>query len=604
MTLSVICPDELAAFYESGVIDDAGIHLARTLCTRSTPTVDDHRIWLAIALAVRAVESGSICLPIDQARFVSAGSVDCDEPSLPWPDPDEWLNLLRTCSLVGDGPHAPANCRPLRVVDRSLYLERQWILEETVRRRLTDRVACCPPDVDTDAISDAIDQVFGAGTSLDVMQRQAVATSLSCWTSVIAGGPGTGKTTTIGRLLSVVDRVSSAPVTVMLAAFTGKASARMQQSLDAYLSTHGVHFEHVMVQPASTLHSLLKIRYQRPGYNRENPLPAQIVIVDEMSMVSQQMMADLLDALAANTRLIMVGDPDQLLSVDVGNVLDDVIAAHLPTSTGCSKSAVTTLTHNYRSASTITQLAKAVNDADTQRVLEICTDPDSGIQFIETEDGAGVMSDLSLDDPFIDQLRHDVIAQGHTLVDLAQDLDPTRIREILCTLDRHRVLCAHRQGLYGVSTWTRAIDQALRQQIPGYGNGLWYLGRPIIVTKNTRQYGISNGDTGVVVNYEGCVRALINSGSSAQLLDPWVVADATTMHALTIHKSQGSEYDTVTVVLPDASSRLLSRQLLYTAITRARTTVRLIGTRECLVNAVLTASRRATGLAERLRFDR
>jgi exodeoxyribonuclease V alpha subunit len=195
-------------------------------------------------------------------------------------------------------------------------------------------------------------------------------------------------------------------------------------------------------------------------------------------------------------------------------------------------------------------------------------------------------------------LTADVVTQGRAMVSAARAGDAV---QALSAMDAHRVLCAHRQGRYGVGGWSRAAEAELRRAILGYGReGEWYLGRPVLITRNAPDLQISNGDTGVVVRIDGQIQVALSSGDNPRLRSPWLLDSSETMHAMTVHKSQGSEYDAVTVVLPSAESPLLTRELFYTAVTRARQRVRIVGTAEAIRQAVTTAARRATGLGGRV----
>lgn len=596
----------LGDFARAGAIGWSGVHLARTL---GWLTQDDRpEVLLAAALCLRAQEAGSVCVPLDEVVqnlfALEPDGTDAEEPvgvptELPWPDVDDWLAMLSDSPLVAVGDEPAANRRPLRLVGRELYLERNWQAEELVRTELQNRLASCPPQLHQSSLAAAVDRafaVFGPG-SASARQRDAVRTSASSWTSVIAGGPGTGKTTTIAQLLRVLDDLADRRFDVALAAFTGKAAARMQQSLDASLAASGQSgqpWRRLQVPPASTLHALLGARpHGEFRHTADNPLPHDLLIVDEMSMVSLGLMCALLKALRPGTRLVMVGDPHQLSSVDAGAVLADIVTAGLPVSSSDTRSAITVLEQSHRFSGPIQQFANAVRDAEADRALNLLAEEPPGLEWLPVDADPNLLIELT-------DLARDVVEQGTVMHRAALD---GRARDALAALDSHRLLCAHRRGRYGVGGWSRAVEQLLTRQIPGYTrDGEWYPGRPVLVTRNAPELQIANGDTGVAVRVGDGTEVALSAGDGPRMRSPWLLDSVETMHALTVHKSQGSEYDTVSLVLPSVDSPLLTRELLYTAVTRARSRVRIVATPEAIAQAINTPARRATGLGERLRL--
>lgn len=593
----------LAEFAAAGLINWAGVHLAQTLGRRGGE--DRPEVLLAIALALRAQQDGSVCLPMNAelaTRLVP--DLDADEPptptdtddELPWPELDDWLSQVASSPLTTRGADGAANQRPLRLVGDLLYLERNWQQEETVRRGLLDRLTQPAPAVQPEALAAALDRAFaGRDAALSADQRAAVETAVGSWTSVIAGGPGTGKTTTIVQLLRVLDDLATVPVHVALASFTGKAATRMQESVDAQRAAAGAtqSWQRLRMAPAGTLHKLLGSRPGRAfSRNAGNPLPHDLVIIDEMSMVSADLMAALMAALRPGTRLVLVGDPDQLSSVDAGAVLADIVSAGLPRSASEREtSAVTELRHSHRFDATIGSLAQAIRRGDSNAALELIDQADGRISFVEMDPEPRLLTEVP-------GLAGDLTAQGQQMVKaaLAGAASPA-----LQALESHRLLCAHRHGRYGVAAWSRAIEQLLRREVTEFPrDGQWYPGRPIMVTRNAAEIDVSNGDTGVAISVDGRVQVAIGTPGAPRLRSPWLLDDVDSMYALTVHKSQGSEYDAVTLILPGPESHLLSRELLYTAVTRTRDRLRIVGTREAVARAIETPARRATGLAERL----
>ncbi|WP_296377898.1 MULTISPECIES: exodeoxyribonuclease V subunit alpha [unclassified Pseudonocardia] len=579
----------LHAFNAAGVLSSSDVHVATRLGRLGGEPSEV--VLLAAALAVRAVRLGSVCVDLAAVSHtvLGEGDVVVDVSALPWPEPTAWLAACTAGPLVADGADAPAG-RPLRLVDGLLYLERYWGEEEQVRRSLQERAAAAPPDVDLPALRASLARHFPDEHS--TRQRLAAAVGTLRRVTVLAGGPGTGKTTTVARLLAVIAEQPGPPPRIALAAPTGKAAARLQEAVAGELATPGVSGD-LRVPEASTLHRLLG---WRPGgryrYDHTQRLPFDVVVVDETSMVSLTMMARLLDAVRPTSRLVLVGDPDQLASVEAGAVLGDLARAPgrpepaLNTAlTGLGLpsdvvNGVVTLDHVWRFGGAIAAFAKAVQAGDADTALTLL------------RSGA---DDLALDDPAdLAPVRHDVVEAGHTLTRAARE---GRTDDALAALERHRVLCAHRRGPWGVARWTGESERWLAT---APAEGPWYAGRPVLVTANDYDTGLFNGDTGVVVERPEGLRVAFARGGPPTLYPPSRLSEVATVHAMTVHRGQGSQFRRVTVVLPPAESPLLTRELLYTAVTRAREFVRIVGTEDAVRAAVERPVARASGLRQRL----
>jgi exodeoxyribonuclease V alpha subunit len=318
--------------------------------------------------------------------------------------------------------------------------------------------------------------------------------------------------------------------------------------------------------------------------------------VDETSMVSLTMMARLLDAVRRDARLVLVGDPDQLASVEAGAVLGDLARApgrpepHLDAALaalglpGGVVNGVVTLEHVWRFHGAIAGFARAVQEGDADRAVALLRSGADDLEFVETDSAAAP-----------DAVRADVVAAGRALSTAARAAD---VPAALAALERHRVLCAHRRGPYGVARWSREIERWLADALPDPVHDEWYPGRPVLVTANDYDIGLYNGDTGVVVDTPGGPRVAFPG--RAEPLAPSRLAEVATVHAMTVHRGQGSQFARVTVVLPPADSPLLTRELLYTAVTRAREVVRVVGSEAAVRSAVGRPVSRASGLRQRL----
>ena len=404
------------------------------------------------------------------------------------------------------------------------------------------------------------------------------------WTTVLTGGPGTGKTTAVASLLVGLLDQHPGGLRIALAAPTGKAAARLQQAVhqeaEAFEEADRVRLAGVT---ASTLHRLLR---PDPGnstrfrHHRGNRLPHDVVVVDESSMVSLTQMARLLEAVRPDARLVLVGDPHQLSSVEAGAVLSDVVRGFQ----GRADSPVAALQSTHRFGPEIRALAEALRTGDADGALAVLAAGHDEVEWVDEADPASRVRTTALD-----------AALG--VRDAAERGDVTGA---LAALDRHRLLCAHRDGPYGVRHWNRRIEHWLTAVTGDPLHERAYVGRPLLVTANDHQLGVYNGDSGVVVLTPAGPRAVIAASDGPRDLAPSRLGDVETMHAMTIHKSQGSQADVVTVLLPDEDSRLLSRELFYTAVTRARSQVRVVGSEAAIRAAIGRRAQRASGLAVRL----
>ena len=571
---SVSASGPLGVFNAAGVLDPADVLVAQRLTALARTAAggqDDENVALAVAFAVRAVRGGSVCL--DLAGVEEQVGIS----GLPWPEPSEWLRTVSQSALVTD--HSV-----LHVDSGLLYLDRYWIEEH----RVADDVLALagarrsgpPPD---------IGRLFPDSYA---EQRGAAEVALSRALTVLTGGPGTGKTTTVARLLALLAaqaELEGRPrLRIALAAPTGKAAARLaeavREQVDALDPTDR---ERLPELSATTLHRLLGSRpdtSSRFRHNRDNRLAHDVIVVDETSMVSLTMMARLLEAVRPESRLVLVGDPDQLASVEAGAVLADLVEGL----DQVEDSPVVRLATSHRFGASIGALAGAIRDGNADAAIEVLAAGGEHIEWLDTGDASGILRKVGV--PHALQLR-----EAAVLGDAEQAL---RI------LDEHRLLCAHRRGPYGVTFWNRQIERWLAEQTDTPLWAAWYPGRPVLVTANDYGLGLYNGDTGVAVLRDGAVRAVLAGAAGPLELAPSRLADIETMHAMTIHKSQGSQAIEVTVLLPPEDSRLLTRELLYTAVTRARRKVRVIGTAAQVRAAVDRRAVRASGLANRLRPPR
>ena len=461
------------------------------------------------------------------------------------------------------------------------------------------------PTIDGEALASGLDRLFG--DDADDLQRVAASAAVRTAFSVVAGGPGTGKTTTVARIVVLLDEQATATgralPRVALAAPTGKAAARLEEAVHAEaakLDVPAATKQRLLGLSAVTLHRLLG---WRPGnrsrfrHDSSNRLPFDVVVVDETSMVSTSMMAKLVEAIGAEARLILVGDPDQLASVEAGAVLGDIVGPAgddtVPAPQSPIGDGIVVLRRVHRFGGAIAELARAIRRGDVEATLAVLRAGHDDVEWIETDARA---TDASAS---LGSVRDRIVDAGRQISRAAAAGDAPAALDALGAM---RVLCAHRRGPYGVTGWTTRIERWLAESIDGYAaDGIWYIGRPLLVTANDYTLGLYNGDTGVIVSspHHGVVAAF-QRGSTTVEISPRRISAVDTVHAMTIHKSQGSQFDAVAVVLPDPTSPILTRELLYTAVTRAQRHLLVVGTEASIRASVARPIARATGLRERL----
>jgi exodeoxyribonuclease V alpha subunit len=574
----------LATFNAAGLVDAADVRVAERVADLGGET--DDRVRLAVALAVRSVRGGSVGLDLDALPDLADQGIDAS-----WPALEEWSAALAASPLLREGVvHHELG---LVYLDRYHRLERQ--VADDLGGRLSHRGHLGPPPVDEAVLAATLERVSGEHLSRE--QAAAVEHAARHRTTVLTGGPGTGKTTTVARIvLALADQFAplhDRRMSIALAAPTGKAATRLQEAVArelAELDALGDGAGQIAIPESMTLHRLLGWRPDnstRFRHDRSNRLKHDLIVVDEASMVDLTMMARLLEAVRPETRLVLVGDPRQLTSVGAGAVLSDLVAGFA----GHPDSPVVALTENHRSTEEIKALAAALRDDGpdaADRVLEVLRAGTDEVDYVET------------DDP-VEALRGPVTGAALAVRNAAVDAGPP---EALAALERFRLLCAHREGPYGVRAWNRHAEQWLAAELGAPLGSAWYAGRPLLVTTNDYALDVYNGETGVVVpDAAGRARAWIAGAGAPRPFAPGRLGAIETMHAMTIHKSQGSQAERIAVLLPDADSRLLTRELFYTAVTRAEEHVTVVGSAAAVRAAVETTAQRATGLRQRLGFE-
>jgi exodeoxyribonuclease V alpha subunit len=506
---------------------------------------------------------------------------------------EPWLRAVHESALLD--PREPTGPLVLDHAER-LYLRRHYACERALAALLLARAARTVP-ADPARVRARLDHYFGQ--SPGDLQRRAAELATRRALCVISGGPGTGKTSTVVKILAVVIEEALAEGAqaprIALTAPTGKAAVRLQsavlqakQRLDCEPAVR-----EAIPEEAATIHRLLSQRLRRDRsevVTQTEPLPLDLLLVDEASMVDLELMTQLIAALPEQARVILLGDRDQLASVEAGAVLGDICAVLREPSGHALSQCIVQLTHSYRyeGGSGIGHLARAVQAGDSARALAILDDPsypdvtlhEGGAQLLAAGSAfaKGVVSGYR---PYLSQL------------------DPS---EALRRFDGFRVLTAHRQGERGVTALNRIIARLLEDAeliAASEGN---FVGRPVMVTENDYRTRLWNGDIGLVMSAQDGARSacFLDVDGSLRQLGLGRLPPHESAFALSVHKSQGSEVDEVSLVLPAEPSRILSRELIYTALTRARQRVVIHGSREVLAAAIAHAVSRNTGLQDLL----
>ena len=572
---------------------------------RLEPQIDAW-VLLAAALVGKYSSQGNVC--IDLADLLSAGVFDGeDQESVKLTiSLEDWLGRLSASPLVG----APGERAPLILSDHRLYLHRLWTHENEVTQALLQRCKRVQTQSDIDMPLSDFDRIF---PDANPQQAQAIRSALTQSLTVISGGPGSGKTYTIAMLIALLNRLDLAyGLRVHLAAPTGKAAMRLHASIQDAMKhlSPGSEKDRTVVNEVQTVHRMLGVvpGQTTPRYNAHNNLVSDMVVVDEASMIDLGMMAHILDALTESTRLILLGDKDQLASVAPGAVLGDICSGveiplgsphETPHEVECCRTLaphIVVLDRRYRfgPGGGIDLLGDAVNRGRANQALELLENSD--------------LPEISLRPVRNVADLHAAIVErvAGAFLPLVQCNDPaTSLR----MLDRLKLLTPLRGGPFGVAALNTAVKGVLQRANAIVGDHSihpeWFSGRPIMITRNDYTLRLFNGDIGITLaeRADRHHRFIVYFEDTAGGIRPVASEQLThieTAFALTVHKSQGSEFDRVILVLPDQPSPILTRELLYTAITRARAAVEIWGSANVFTSTVKTNIKRMSGLRQAL----
>jgi exodeoxyribonuclease V alpha subunit len=603
---------DLNSLLELGFLAPIDAHFARLMARLAGS--DDPALFLAAALVSHTTSEGNVCLDIPATAGQPLGNGEVSTHMVA-PRRFQWIRTLQNSSVVG----TPGDIKPLILADQErLYLYRYWEYETRLVQDLQFRTRADSLLLNQKALKKSLQHLFPDATDGNDWQKVAAFAAARKTFCVISGGPGTGKTSLITKILALIlEQHPDSEVRIKLAAPTGKAAARLQDSIQQIKEKlAGRTLTDAIIPEASTIHRLLGSLPHSPYFrhNRNNPLPADVVVVDEASMVDLALMSKLTQAMRPDARLILLGDKDQLASVEAGSVLGDICAAdeihafskafvrHYQEASGerlqsakgdrtGMQDCVIQLHKSYRfgSESGIGVLSLAVNQGQGETALQLLkTDrhPDIGWHGLPRPEG-------------LPQALRTRILEGY-----APFLRPGDPEEALRRFQEFRILCAVRGGPYGVHATNRAVEQLLKREGllgPGKRN---YRGRAVLITQNDYTLSLFNGDIGIILpdpNAGGHTRAFFASpDGTVRGFSPSRLPEHETAFAMTVHKSQGSEFDNVVLMLPDQDVPVLTRELIYTGITRSREAVEVWGTEDVFLEAVRRRTRRASGLREAL----
>jgi len=610
---------DLGGAIACGALRSIDVQFAHQVC--EIGGTDDPCVLLAAALTSHRAGQGDVCLPLpDYAGHAIMGEGPHAD-TVQAPPLDEWLAALRTASVVG----SPGVRAPLVLDDAGrLYLARFWHLEDSLAAALRRRIGHWLGDVDRTRLREGLDRLFpptATGGEVD-WQRVAAALAVLRPVCVISGGPGTGKTRTVASVLALLlEQAAETPLRIGLAAPTGKAAARLSESIAEQKAGLDVDpaIRELIPDEALTLHRLLGYRPGRslPSRGRNNPLHVDVLVVDEASMVDLALMSRTLEALPPTARLILLGDRNQLSSVAAGMVLGDICgrgsslgysaeklsaladvgctipaghaSQHDPALRGGLADHIVELRKSWRfdDASGIGAVASAVNAGDASRTLDLL--------------GNSAFPDVERLSRSTESLRQIVLDELAPI--FREAVAAKNATQALEALDRFRILSAVREGPFGVIRLNELVGATLESAGVIRREGVFYAGLPIMITTNDHAQRLYNGDVGIILpdpDADGAFRFWLQTPDGVRRVLPSRLPAHETVFAMTIHKSQGSEFDTVLLVMPGNDSPMLTRELLYTGITRARARVSMMADPSEISAACSRRVDRATGLFDLL----
>lgn len=487
-------------------------------------------------------------------------------------------NLLLNSGLVSESPTESSQTYPLIIEQNRLYLQRYWFYEDRLAKQIKQLSQI---SITAQNLDNLLDRYFAPQGTVTDWQREAAKIAGQKTFCIITGGPGTGKTTTVCKILALLQELSEQPLLIALAAPTGKAAARLQEAVALNRTNINcpAHIKEQLPLTAITLHRLLGARPPSPYFHHDanNRLVYDVIVVDEASMVDLALMSKLVDALKPEARLILLGDKDQLTSVESGAVLADLIPA-LPNNT-------VELRQSFRFDDGIKKLATAVNNQDIKLAEQILVTENKTVGLLERQ-----------------QLIPYLLGKRQRYVKLIEN--SADFSDIYQEFSSFQVLCSNRHGKNGTVEINQIVEREIFRDRLNYNSAFWYPGRPVIVMQNHPNMHLYNGDIGIcLADREQNGNLLVffqRPDGTVKKYIPARMPPCETVFAMTIHKSQGSEFDEALIVLPDTMNPVLSKELLYTAITRAKKRIKLVAEKSMFIATISLKAKRVTGLADKL----
>ncbi len=545
------------------------IYFVKEIMERYSPDSNNHLKWFILHIQYQ-YEVGNLRTSLLTIKDDIDQWLTLDKPPFKI---DEFINDIPKLINEHDLLFGSAN-EPFLLVDNYIYINRIQKYEKNFLNLLdirlnTDRI----PDFDIDEVKNHLEK--GMDYPLDDSRMEAVEKALKRNFLIISGGPGTGKTTTVVTIIKALRFVGYN--NIALAAPTGRAAKRMVESIDVDLSVE-----------AFTLHKLLGIipNRDRPRYHAGRYLPADVVIVDEASMVDIHMMYRLFDALSPNTKLILVGDKDQLPSVEAGALLGDFLYRYQDDNHKM-KNSITVLEKSYRSTKGIMDVAKVVIKGDTKNILDIMKNGPQEVSLLDLPDIDNII--LVLYKKYSTEGLSRAFKCPVTKFESVKD----KIDEYFNLYSSFTVLTPSKKGLFGTYSLNARLKRLFNPHFRAF-----YHGEPIMITKNDYINGLFNGDRGIVFSFNNGLYAFFKEIGGYKVVSISKISDYETSYAGTVHKSQGSEFSNVYIIIPAGSDKMLTREILYTALTRAKEKVTLLSMDSEIITAVNKKIKRESGIRE------
>ena len=614
--IKILSPD-IEQIKNCGVFSHLDISFAQFIL-RLSDNKPPELFWVTLLLSYVSSSEGHVCLDLEAITSTCLPEeLRKAIPSLP--PVNKLSDIVTSCSVVGK----PGEFCPLILDGQLLYLHKFWQYEIDIAERLDTLASETVETSGSDNLLSLLDKYFPQHKGEINWQRVAACIAATKRLCIITGGPGTGKTTAVVRILALlIEHAQDKKLRIALAAPTGKAAARMDEAVQKAKESleNFKHIEESMPASASTIHRLLGAVHNSHNfrYNRNNPLPIDIAVIDEASMIDLSLMAKLLKALPDRCRLILLGDRDQLASVEAGSVFGDICNTdYISVFSQSFKQSLQSLASGNLPESNVTETAPDLANGivELKKVYRFRGMLADYSNAVKNGDGKAALSinttyelknvcwkDLPSGKHLSDIIKEDIIKGWQAY------LEAENIEDMFSAFNRLRFLCVLRSGPFGVYNLNKVIENILAETGMLSPASNWYAKKPIMITKNDYQMNLYNGDTGIIapaLEDEGKLKAWFpplttDNKAAYRSFSPSRLPANETAYAITVHKSQGTEFDSIMLLLPDKDTPLLSRELIYTGITRAREKVIIYGKQDIFKTAVERKIDRRSGLREKL----